>query len=276
MSIREIAVHLPELAPWSPHAGYAVRLAARWGAHLTGVHVLDPLEPGPPHQPQIGAGLATQYQRRRAEAEQAGDQFQAFAGVLGGCETGWCVAEGELSECLALSASGADLVVLGLDTREGSTRFEPVDRAVVDTRLPCLLVPPQAATANPSFSRIVVAWHGSPESWRGLVAASPLLERASSILLLDGSARRRSDANVVRPPPQAMQWLDRHRVHAERLTLDIDEQHAGEALLHAASDFNADLLVMGAYGRTRFSEWLLGGATRHVLRHAGLPVLMKH
>jgi nucleotide-binding universal stress UspA family protein len=33
---------------------------------------------------------------------------------------------------------------------------------------------------------------------------------------------------------------------------------------------------MGAYGRTRLSEWVLGGATRHMLQHASLPVLMRH
>jgi len=33
---------------------------------------------------------------------------------------------------------------------------------------------------------------------------------------------------------------------------------------------------MGAYGRTRFSEWIFGGATRHVLGNACIPVLMRH
>jgi nucleotide-binding universal stress UspA family protein len=40
--------------------------------------------------------------------------------------------------------------------------------------------------------------------------------------------------------------------------------------------FRADMLVMGAYGRSRFSEWMLGGATRHVLTWADIPVLMRH
>jgi len=34
--------------------------------------------------------------------------------------------------------------------------------------------------------------------------------------------------------------------------------------------------VMGAYGRARFSEWIFGGATRHVLEHARLPLFMRH
>jgi nucleotide-binding universal stress UspA family protein len=45
-------------------------------------------------------------------------------------------------------------------------------------------------------------------------------------------------------------------------------------LLTAAASAQADLLVMGAYGRSRLSEWAFGGATRQVLHDADLPVLL--
>jgi nucleotide-binding universal stress UspA family protein len=48
------------------------------------------------------------------------------------------------------------------------------------------------------------------------------------------------------------------------------------ALLRIASEIGADLLVMGGYGRTRLSELVLGGVTRHVLAEAELPVLISH
>jgi nucleotide-binding universal stress UspA family protein len=47
-------------------------------------------------------------------------------------------------------------------------------------------------------------------------------------------------------------------------------------LLSRAADDGADLLVMGAYGRSRLSELVLGGATRHILQHMTLPVLFSH
>lgn len=47
-------------------------------------------------------------------------------------------------------------------------------------------------------------------------------------------------------------------------------------LLSRITDENIDLLVMGAYGRSRFRELVLGGATRHILRHMTVPVLMSH
>jgi nucleotide-binding universal stress UspA family protein len=67
--------------------------------------------------------------------------------------------------------------------------------------------------------------------------------------------------------------LERHkvRVHPERL--QGADTHAGELLLAQAVAHEADLLVMGAYGHSRLRELILGGATRHVIRHAELPVL---
>jgi nucleotide-binding universal stress UspA family protein len=38
----------------------------------------------------------------------------------------------------------------------------------------------------------------------------------------------------------------------------------------------ADLLVMGAYGHSRFRETVLGGFTHSVLYDASLPVIMLH
>jgi hypothetical protein len=45
---------------------------------------------------------------------------------------------------------------------------------------------------------------------------------------------------------------------------------------HLPNEMEADLLVMGCYGHTRLRELLFGGASRHVLAHMSLPVLMSH
>jgi nucleotide-binding universal stress UspA family protein len=57
--------------------------------------------------------------------------------------------------------------------------------------------------------------------------------------------------------------------------LDAGED-VGPALLEAAQEVAADLLVAGAYGRPRLAEWVLGGVTRHLLRHSTLPMLLRH
>ncbi len=59
-------------------------------------------------------------------------------------------------------------------------------------------------------------------------------------------------------------------------TIDVDDDAAGEAILKQAKQSKSDLIVMGAFGGSRFREWILGGATRHVLENMTVPVLMAH
>jgi nucleotide-binding universal stress UspA family protein len=50
----------------------------------------------------------------------------------------------------------------------------------------------------------------------------------------------------------------------------------GQALMAQAIDTGADLLVMGGYGHSRLRELVLGGVTRWMIDHGGLPVLVAH
>ncbi|MFM9849698.1 MAG: universal stress protein [Hyphomicrobiaceae bacterium] len=53
-------------------------------------------------------------------------------------------------------------------------------------------------------------------------------------------------------------------------------RESGEELLEQVANHDCDLLVMGCAGRSRLSEFILGGASRHVLQRATVPVLMSH
>ena len=50
----------------------------------------------------------------------------------------------------------------------------------------------------------------------------------------------------------------------------------GNTILSRAADFGSDLIVMGGYGHSRQREFILGGATRTLLQHMTVPVLMSH
>lgn len=71
-------------------------------------------------------------------------------------------------------------------------------------------------------------------------------------------------------------YLRRHAACVEARRFDASDAEAGMAILDEARKAESDLLVMGAYGRWWFSEWILGGATQHVLHDMHLPVLMAH
>ena len=58
--------------------------------------------------------------------------------------------------------------------------------------------------------------------------------------------------------------------------VSTDQIDPGAAMLNVITDEAADLVVMGAYGRSRVREMILGGMTEFMLRCATVPVLMSH
>jgi nucleotide-binding universal stress UspA family protein len=70
--------------------------------------------------------------------------------------------------------------------------------------------------------------------------------------------------------------LARHGVKAEVSILSRTLPRVSEILTRFATEHGANLIVMGAYGHSRFRESLLGGATRDMLEGTSLPLLMAH
>jgi nucleotide-binding universal stress UspA family protein len=73
---------------------------------------------------------------------------------------------------------------------------------------------------------------------------------------------------------QATRHLQRNGFNAELMTVGLQGRSTGEAVLAAAQSLGCDLLVKGAYTQSRLRQMIFGGATRHILAHATLPVLM--
>jgi nucleotide-binding universal stress UspA family protein len=70
-------------------------------------------------------------------------------------------------------------------------------------------------------------------------------------------------------------WLMWQGVSAD-VREEVSDIDVADALLSRAADLGSDLIVMGAYGHTRWSEIVLGGATRSLLDSMTVPVLMSH
>jgi nucleotide-binding universal stress UspA family protein len=68
----------------------------------------------------------------------------------------------------------------------------------------------------------------------------------------------------------------RHGVTCEVTEIAGPHVGIGQTLLAQITNDRADLLVMGCYGHSRLRELVFGGASRHVLQHMNVPVLMSH
>ena len=60
------------------------------------------------------------------------------------------------------------------------------------------------------------------------------------------------------------------------MDIQLEGRSTGEAVLAAAKAEGCDLLVKGAFTRTRLRQMIFGGVTSHIMRHADLPLLMAH
>ena len=78
------------------------------------------------------------------------------------------------------------------------------------------------------------------------------------------------------PKPPFQRCFREHGIRAQAHAVPDHDGPVGAQLLKLAHELGADLLVMGAYAHGEWREALLGGVTRYVLDHAGLPVLMRH
>lgn len=276
--MRDILVRARTLDRWDDAVTAAARLAAAFRGSLTGMHVVPlGLPPVTPYDPgMLAAAAALEAARQMREAEGHAGRFHAWAASMGALHPVWLASTGDAAQALEYVAGWHDLVVAGLDPRDEDPWSHPggVGRVVMTTRLPTLVLPASAGVDD-LFGTVTVAWNGTPGAARALHAAQAFVARAERVVVLASTP----PVNTLRQSFRLEDWLQRHRPDAEVHELgDIGDggEPTGAALLSAARGVAADLLVMGAYGHTRFSEWVFGGVTRHVLEYADRPLLMRH
>ena len=197
--------------------------------------------------------------------------------VPGANHAAWQVAEGQVPEALALAGNWHDLMVIERTEHAMWGSLSAVGNVVLGAGLPCLAIPGEAPSQAAALDVVAIAWNGSSEALRAAHAALPLLQRARRIVILHGEQLPPAGMAAWQPAFDLESYLLRHGLRSESLLIPGGtEDEVGAALLHAAGEIGAGMLVMGAYGHTRFREWVLGGVTRYVLAHARLPLWLRH
>lgn len=183
----------------------------------------------------------------------------------------WRDEEGNLPYDFALAARVADLTVLR-GSGEGASLSETglAEELLFQSARPVLIIPNEGLRRFPET--IVVGWDGGLEAARAINTALPILQQARKVIVLtvDRSKVAAPDAE------RAAAFLRMHDVNATFDEVSRVKEKAENVFYEAARDRDADLLVLGAYSHNRWRETILGGFTRHMLRHADLPVLLAH
>lgn len=268
--MKSIMVHASHDEDFDARMQVALDIARRFDAHLTFV------------QPALAqdfvafdmAGGAHFVAQAYAAAEQSRADLKARVDQdLGneGINWDWQTIDGTSRVAiLAEAARLSDLAImsLGKDRRGAAQPGRSLaGELATSSRTPILAVPPGHRALR--FGTAMIAYDGSPEASFAIRLATPILRAFDSVKIAEVAADEY-------PLTDAADYLARHGIKSEVEPVPVGGKTVEEKLVSAASGFGADLLVMGAYGHSRWREALFGGVTHYVLAETEIPVLLAH
>jgi len=275
MGCLSLLVHLDHDPHCDARIALAARMAARLDAHLQGLATVGTLELDGAFAASRAAHDAVA--ARDAAAIRAGqciDRFQALCRSQHLAAFDAQAVEGDSALVLLHHAHTADVTVIS-QARPLRDERHFVERVLMHNARPTLVVPRECPPEG-SARRILIAWDDSAGCARAVADAMPWLQAADEVHLRiwrrsgeagEAAIRHRMDAVAA--------WLVRRGVTVQARVSEAT--HAiGAEILAAATRLHSELVVMGTYGHARWTERIVGGATRTALSHAKVPLLMSH
>jgi len=178
------------------------------------------------------------------------------------------------TDFVAQEARAADLIIAGAH-RGGIDRLRQVDAGELVLRAgrPLLVVPPQAIQL--SLKTMIVAWKDTREARRAVNDALPLMHKAQAVVVVELVENKSERSAAKSRVDDVASWLVRRGIAtasiATKELIGVPSQ-----LDIIAQDEGADVIVAGAYGHTRFTEWVFGGVTHELLKLGKRCVLLSH
>jgi nucleotide-binding universal stress UspA family protein len=273
MSFSTLMVHLDLEPSNDARLQIAGELAEQFDAKLIGIAAANP-QPAFYANGSFAQGLVEEERRkinsRLAEAE---EHFRTVAGKRAR-QVEWRCALENPTHYVVREARAADLIITGA-SRDGIF-IDPLHRLdlsdlVMTVGRPIFVVPPEAEFLN--LKTVLVAWKDTREARRAVLDALPLLHRAHDVNVLEVIDKNADQSRARRRVDDVAAWLGRHNITA-----------FGQ-VMHASNDADqidkiwqtaADIVVAGAYGHSRFREWVLGGMTRNLLTRSRRCSFLAH
>jgi nucleotide-binding universal stress UspA family protein len=274
MAFKSLMVHIDLDRPNDTRVKIAGALAERFGAGVIGTTACR--EVPFTYSDGFAASQLIEAERKSITARMQTAEAR-FRNILDGHAkfTEWRAAIAEPTEYVVEQARAADLLIIGAAHREES--FDPVRELDPASLLaavgrPILLVPHEVEQL--AAKNILIAWKDTREARRAVLDALPLLRLCETAIVAeidesnDPTTAQASVNDVI-------VWLSRHGVKARGVVPPLLDS-ASQQLDSLAWEEGADLIVAGAYGHSRFREWVLGGATRDFIMRMPRCILLSH
>jgi len=276
MAYKDILVHVDNSESSSVRLETSIRLAKEWGARMTGLYVLSkPFLPAYA-EPQISADIIEAQAKEMEKVAAKSQEAFSSATSTNGLNADWRVVENGTADALAKESRIFDLIVAGQKNPDEDlfiADHEMPDRMILTSARPSLIIP-YIGECKTVGEHVMIAWDDSQQASRAVHDALPVLKNAKTVTVMVINPKKKGNGSGD-PGAGIVRHLAEHGIKAdgEHVTTDMDP---GNMLLSRAADKGIDLIVMGAYGHSRWAEFVLGGVTKHMLEHMTVPILMSH
>jgi nucleotide-binding universal stress UspA family protein len=267
----------------------ALAAALPLSAHLDCLHI------------HVGPGQAARYGRTefamgpalRNALEQLGSKAKSFSELAAGnvrdfCErttvqicdtpgnTGNVTASfrdenDDAPERLTFHARHSDLIVMGRAKQIQGLAPDILETLVLSCGRPMLVA---ASTAPQNLTdTVMVCWKESANAARAVAASTPILAKAKRVVFTSVVERDQGVTESVQDLARRFAW---HGIMTEAQVIPSNGRKIPDVLSTAAEDCGANLVVMGAYGRSRARELIFGSCTEAFIHDADRPILLMH
>jgi nucleotide-binding universal stress UspA family protein len=280
MSLKDILAIVLDADADEPALAMAEQLATAEDAHLSAAFLTALPDEPLAYEPTVVAGVwAELLNRARAQAEDERRKVQARLDASGRPnEMRTVEALGrDLGRVAAVHARYADIAVMARprDERVTDIRLDMIEGVLFHAGRPALVAPP-GWKPGPLGRTVVIAWDASREATRSLAEARAFLGKCSRAVVLTVDAKPKAFGHGEQPGLNIAAHLKRRGVPVEVKNVESGGRPVSAALLEESEALGADLMVMGAYARSRLREMVFGGATRELLESTRIPLLMAH
>jgi nucleotide-binding universal stress UspA family protein len=257
----------------------AAQLARDMDAHLRGIFVIPAVEiyGSFGFEPIIFEGNRELFTDAEKSVRLAFDSARENFGVRGDIIV-FDSTRPDITDHVIEHARFADIAIINQPPEDGTLSVVGqgfVERVLLSTGRPTLVLP-RAGRTSLAADLAVVGWGGTREAARAAFDSLPLLRRTKKVEIVWVDPEMNYPNPGSLPGEGLATALSRHGINAEIQPVSTGGAEPGEALLNAVASSAAELLVIGAYGHSRITEMILGGATKSVLKGMNCPVLFSH
>jgi nucleotide-binding universal stress UspA family protein len=247
---------------------YVEGFALRWS--VADFAAFDPTGVTPLETDRLAAARVEERARQIFESFMQGHNLPRSTAKTEALSFGWLDDAPQSEDFVGSYGRVFDVIVMSRpDATETFAHNRALYSGLFESGRPILLAPP--APPPQIATNVLIAWNRSTEQARATALAMPLLQKANRVTVLTVIG------GTEVPGPSAEQfihYLQRHGITVEPMRIGLDGKNTGQAILAAAQSLGCDLLIKGAYTQSRLRQMIFGGATRHVLENADIPVLL--